>query len=111
MTKINKKYVYNLSDFVVMGSDSTYYDEVAACDKYYNTDQDLIYENFIFHIDFGENDIPSNLDQNSLLMELRDSEGQTLLGVLGIQRDAMVYSVYKNKDAKINVTASGKTKT
>ena len=101
-----QKYVYNLSDFVVMGSDSTYYDEAAACDKYYNTDQDLIYENFIFHIDFGENNIVSDLYQNSLLMELRDSEGQTLLGVLGIQRDAMVYSVYKNKDAKINVTAS-----
>lgn len=101
-----EKYVYNLSDFVVMGSDSTYYDEVAACDKYYNAEQDLIYENFIFHIDFGENNITSNLIQNSLLMELRDSEGQTLLGVLGIQRDTMVYSVYKDKDAKIKVKAT-----
>lgn len=100
------KYVYNLSDFVVMGSDSTYYDEVGACNEYYNQEQNLIYENFIFHIDFGENEIPANLIRNSLLMELRDSGNQTMLGVLGIQRDAMVYSVYKNKDAKINVTTS-----
>ncbi len=100
------KYVYNLSDFVVMGSDSSYYNEVEACKQYYNQDQDLIYENFIFHIDFSENQIEYDLDQNSLLMELRDEEDQTLLGVLGIQRDSMVYSVYTNKDAKINVTAS-----
>ena len=100
------KYVYNLADFVVMGSDTNHYDEKEACKKYYNAEQDLIYENFIFHIDFGENKINSDIDRNSLLMELRDNDEQTLIGVLGIQRDAMVYSVYKNRDAKINVTAS-----
>lgn len=100
------KYVYNLKDFVVMGSDNTYYDEAEACSNYYNKEKDLIYENFIFHIDFSENYIDSNIYANSLLMELRDSENQTLLGVLGIQRDTIVYSVYKNKDAKINVTAT-----
>lgn len=102
----NGKYVYNLSDFVVMGSDSSYYDEQAALKEYYNIEQDLIYENFIFHIDFSENYIDTDLYENSLLMELRDEDDETLIGVLGIQRDAMVYSVYKNRDAKINVTAS-----
>ena len=100
------KYVYNLSDFVVMGSDTSHYNEQEACQQYYNQEKDLIYENFIFHIDFSENQIDSDLLNNSLLMELRDEEDQTLLGVLGIQRDAMVYSVYTNKDAKINVTAA-----
>lgn len=100
------KYVYNLSDFVVMGSDTSRYNEQEACQQYYNQEKDLIYENFIFHIDFSENQIESDLLNNSLLMELRDDEDQTLLGVLGIQRDAMVYSVYTNKDAKINVTAT-----
>ena len=100
------KYVYNLSDFVVMGSDTSRYNEQEACQQYYNQEKDLIYENFILHIDFSENQIESDLLNNSLLMELRDDEDQTLLGVLGIQRDAMVYSVYTNKDAKINVTAT-----
>lgn len=101
----NNKYAYKFSDFVVMGSDSSYYNEKENSNVYYNQEQDLVYENFIFHIDFGENNIASDLYQNSLLMELQDDEGQTLLGVLGIQRDSMVYSVYKNKDAKIKVTA------
>lgn len=100
-----QKYVYNLEDFLVMGSDATYYDEQSATQTYYNNEQDLIYENFIFHIDFSENYIPTNIYNNSLLMELRDEEGQTLIGVLGIQRDTMLYSVYKDKDASINVTA------
>ena len=87
----NKKYAYKFSDFVVMGSDSSYYNEKENSNVYYNQEQDLVYENFIFHIDFGENNIASDLYQNSLLMELQDDEGQTLLGVLGIQRDSMVY--------------------
>ena len=100
------KYIYKLSDFVAMGSDSSQYDEATNCKEYYNTDQDLIYENYIFHIDFSENYIPENVTGNSLLIELRDEEEQTLVGVLGIQRDSTVYSVYKNKEAIISLSAS-----
>lgn len=102
----NNKYVYRLSDFVAMGSDSSNYDEAANCVSYYNADQDLIYENYIFHIDFSENVIPEQKIGNSLLMELRDTENQTLIGVLGIQRDSTIYSVYKDKDAIISLSAS-----
>lgn len=99
------KYVYDLSDFVVMGSDTIHYDKNYAFFEYYNAGKDLLYEKFIFHIDFEENIIESNLSNNTLLMELRNAEEQTLIGVLGIQRDALVYSVYKDKDATINVNA------
>ena len=102
------KYVYKLSDFTAMGSSdsSSKFDEASACDKYYDSEQDLIYENFIFHINFSDTNMTSDIDKNSLLMELRDSEQQTLIGVLGIQRDVIVYNVYGNKDATIQVDAT-----
>jgi hypothetical protein len=89
-----------------MGSSDEKYNETTARASYHNTDQDIVYENFIFHIDFGQTTgITTDLSNNNLLMELRDSEEQTLIGVLGIQRDSMAYSVYTNKDATIDVSA------
>ena len=100
------KYIYNLSDFIAMGSNDKIFDEQTACDTYYNTSEDLIYENFIFHVNFGDANLENNINNNSLLMELRDTENQTLIGVLGIQRDTTVYSVYNDKDATIELQAS-----
>lgn len=97
------KYIYNLSDFIAMGSNDNKFNEAEACDNYYNTDQNLIYENFIFHVNFADSTLENDIQNNSLLMELRDSENQTLVGVLGIQRDIMKYTVYNNKDATIKV--------
>ena len=98
-------YEYELSKFVAMGSTNEPYNESQACDSYYLTDQDIVYENFIFHVNFDESNIQEDLVGNSLLMELQDSSGQTLVGVLGIQRDTTKYSVYTNQDAKINISA------
>lgn len=100
------KYIYNLSDFIAMGSNDKAFDEQAASDTYYNTSENLIYENFIFHVNFGDADIENNIYNNSLLMELRNTENQTLIGVLGIQRDSTVYTVYNNKDATIKLEGS-----
>ena len=98
------KYVYNISDFIAMGSNDGNYDEKSACDNYYNKDKDLTYENFIFHVNFADSSLSNDIDQNSLLMELRDTDNQTLLGVLGIQRDTMKYTVYNNKEATIKLS-------
>ena len=98
------KYVYNISDFIAMGSNDGNYDEKSACDNYYNKDKDLTYENFIFHVNFADSSLSNDIDQNTLLMELRDTDNQTLLGVLGIQRDTMKYTVYNNKEATIKLS-------
>ena len=98
------KYVYNISDFIAMGSNDSNYDEKSACDNYYNKDKDLTYENFIFHVNFADSSLSNDIDQNTLLMELRDTDNQTLLGVLGIQRDTMKYTVYNNKEATIKLS-------
>ncbi len=101
----NNKYVYNLSDFIEMGTTNKNFNETEALNLYYNQQQDLIYEKLIFHVNFKDSNIAQDALNNSLLMELRDSDNQTLIGVLGIQRDTSKYSIYKGKDAVIDVTA------
>ena len=86
-----------------MGSSDAKFNEKEASKQYYHSEEDVIYENFIFHINFAESNLANDIQNNSLLMELRDTENETLVGVLGIQRDSMVYSVYKDKDATIKL--------
>ena len=97
---------YALYDFIAMGTNDLKFDEESATDLYYDTEQDIAYENFIFHITFSDANINQNIENHSLLMELRDTNDETLLGVLGIQRDVMLYSVYPNQDATIEVEAT-----
>lgn len=100
------RYLFNLSDFIAMGSTNQKFDETIALNKYYNQEQNLIYENYIFHIGFADSNLSQDINGNSLLIELRDRNNQTLIGVLGIQRDTIKYRVYKGQTATINVTAN-----
>lgn len=100
------KYMYNFKDFIEMGTENSKYNEVEACNLYYNTQQNLVYENFIFHIDVSEANFNENAIENSLLIELQNTDGQTLIGVLGIQRGTTKYSIYKDMQATIDVMAS-----
>ena len=103
---VNNKYIYRLSDFIEMGSSDSLFDETEAANTYYNIDKNLIYENYIFHINFADSEITNDIQDNSLLMELRDDEDETLIGVLGIQRDSIKYSVYEGKNATIELLGS-----
>ena len=102
----NGKFEYYFSDFIAMGSTNQYFDETNMLDKYYNETQDILYENYIFHIDFEESNITQDILRNTLLIELRNAEEETLIGVLGIQRNTMFYSVYANRDGVIDVNAT-----
>lgn len=101
----NGKYKYNTSEFIKMGSSNEYFDDQKSYESYYDQNQDLLYENYIFHADFSEANVTETALNNTLLMELQDDGGQTLIGVLGIERDATKYSIYKDKKSKIDVTA------
>ena len=102
----NNKDVYLLSDFIAMGTDDLKYDEKGTSnDIYYQKDNDLLYENFIFQFDFSNTNMTTDVKNNSLLMEIRDNDNQTLINVLGPQIDNMKYSIYTNKDAKIELQA------
>lgn len=102
----NKKSVYRLSDFIAMGTDDLKYDEKNISNNtYYQKDNDLLYENFIFQFDFSNTNMTTDVKNNSLLMEIRDNDNQTLINVLGPQIDSMKYSIYTNKEAKIKLQA------
>lgn len=103
---VNNKYIYNVHDFIYMGSTDRKYPESERGQQYYNQEQNLVYENFIFQVNFKDTTLNSNIIDNNILMEVRNKDKQTILGVLGIQRDVMRYSVYNNMDSKIGVSAT-----
>lgn len=99
------KYVYNLSDFLAMGSIDKLYQEQEMSKKYYDNEKDVISEKFIFQVDFSQSNIKENSTNNYLLMEMRSADNQTLIGVLNINRDTNTYGLYLNTNATINVQA------
>lgn len=103
---LNHKYIYYLSDFTAMGSSDGVYDESVANATYYDSTNDIIYENFIFHVSFADSSNVPTMQNNSLLMELQDSDNQTIVSVLGIQRDVIRYTVYNNEDASLTTTGT-----
>ena len=102
----NGKYIYEIEDFIEMGSSDNQLNEEELFNRCYKTEQDLLYENYIFHVNFDDADMSEDIVQNSLLMELRSEDNQTILGVLGIQRENIVYTVYCDKSATIQVGAT-----
>ena len=103
---LNGKYIYSLSDFIAIGSNNMEFNESEMFNNYYNEEENLVYENFIFHINFSDATLSENIIENSLLMELRNEESQTIMGVLGIQRESIVYTVFCGKSATIEVDAT-----
>lgn len=93
------KYVYNLSEFLEMGTTNRYYDETVAVSTYLDSVSDSVTERFVFHVDFKEGELSETKENNTLYLELRNSEEQTIINVLGTQRDTCKYGVYVNKDA------------
>lgn len=95
---------YNFSIFTDMGSVSadSYYDDEEKNKIYYqNGNSD---EEFIFIVDFADASIDSDVLDNSLLVELRNADNQTMISVLGIEHESMKYNLYINKDSVIGLT-------
>lgn len=103
----DQKYIYPFSDFIEMGSTEKKYNIYDTYNFYVNEDQDLVYENFICRVDFGQcaTRMENSLN-NSLLIELQDANNQTLIGVLSMQRDTTKYSIYTGVEASIEVEAT-----
>lgn len=97
---------YNFKIFTTMGSTSnnSHYDDDIMNKVYYNNNNSD--EEFIFIVDFSSAGISSDVLNNSLLVELRDDDNQTIYSVLGIEHEQMRYNLYSNRDSIINVEAS-----
>lgn len=96
---------YKLSLFKKMGSTHNIgdYNDELMNDIYYNDILQYSNEEFIFILSFEDAVITSDSLNNSLVIELRDDDEQTIVSVLGIQRLALTYNIYANKDAIIGV--------
>lgn len=99
---------YDLSRFIKMGSlspENNYKDSVHN-EIYYDEELRMVSEEFIFQVDFFDSGFDKTLLDNSLLIELRNKEGQSLTGVLGINHENMRYNLLYDRDAKLKVDAS-----
>ena len=95
---------YNLSMFTRMGSlnSTSNYDDAAKNAVYYDgTDCN---EEFIFIVDFRDTTIPDDVLEKKFLIEIRDSNNESKVSVLGMQHDQLKFSLYADKDSSINVT-------
>lgn len=98
-------YLYNLSDFVRMGSTTSEnrYNDAEANKKYYQSSTGISEEEFIFIVDYSETSITENIIGAELLLELKDEDDYTNYASLGVSHANMVYSVFANEEAKINI--------
>lgn len=105
---LNQEATYKLSNFIKMGSTSSdnNYDDATMNGIYYDSNLKYVQEEFIFIVDFKEANITSDVLNNSFLLERRSSDDQTVLAVLGIEQGNMVYDLYYNKDAIIDLAGT-----
>ncbi len=95
---------YDLSKFISMDSvstDNTYSDKVAN-KSYYHSDNKLVMEEFLFIFDFEDSNITGNQLDNSIILELRNSEDRTSISVLGIRQELMAYNLYEVTNIVLN---------
>ena len=102
---------YNLSNFVKMGSSNTnnHYDDVIKNDLYYDDSTHIAEEEFIFIVDFKESGIEEDVLGKSLLLELRSSDDEIIMSVIGVEQQQLFYNLYANKDSVIDVEATMST--
>lgn len=96
---------YNFSLFKKMGSIASIdaYDDTIKNERYYNSGNRYVSEEFIFIVDFKNTNITEDKLNQTLLVELRDGDEQTIISVLGIEQQQLLYSIYANKDAIIKL--------
>lgn len=104
----NDDITYDLSKFVRMGSSNAnnHYDDVVKNSLYYNSSTHYAEEEFIFIVDFKESGIDEDVINKSLLLELRSSDNEIILSVIGVEQQQLFYNLYANKDSIINVDAN-----
>ncbi|MBQ9853983.1 MAG: hypothetical protein IJO57_03000 [Bacilli bacterium] len=102
----HREATYKLSDFIKMGSTSpgNNYDDEIANSLYYK--EGMALEEFIFIVDFKDSGITTDILNNKLLIELKNADSQTLIGVLGIAQSEMNYNLYNKSDVSIELDAS-----
>lgn len=99
---------YYFSNFMLMGTDDgkIKYDDAKANESYYNESTNTSSEEFIFIFDFNDTTIDTSVVDKSMIIELQNSDSQTLISVLGMEASAMLFSIYPDQNAIIDINAT-----
>lgn len=95
----NSKRTFRFTDFKNMDSTQEMYDKDGS---YYNSSQDLVFEEFIVHVDFKDTTLDESLVSENFLVELRDAYDNSVTLTVNTAQYPMLFSVYDN----LNVTSS-----
>ena len=96
----NKKKVYRFTDFYCMDSKEEHY---SADGSYYNQATDLLYEEYIIHVDFEDTTLTGNLESKNMLVQLRDAYDNTVCLTVNTALYPMLFSVYNDIDVNKRV--------
>ena len=96
----NKK-VYNFTDFYCMDSTNEHY---SADGSYYNSSTDLLYEEFLLHVDFEDITLSQNLEAKNIVVQLRDAYNHTVRLTVNTALFPMLFSVYNDIDVTKSIT-------
>ena len=91
----NNKTRFRFDEFKAMDTRNEQY---GADSSYYNTSQDLIFEEFIIQVDFKDTNLSTNLTSQNILIQLADSYDNTPRLTVNTAQYPMIFSVYKDID-------------
>ena len=97
----NEKTVFRFTDFKAMDSTEEPYSSDGV---YYNNTTDLLYEEFIVHVDFEDITLSQTLEGQNLLVQLRDAFDDTPTITVNTAQYPMLFSVYNNLEANATIT-------
>ena len=96
----NKK-VFRFSDFYAMDSTDEHY---SADGTYYNSTTDLVFEEFIVHVDFEDTELEDDLESKNIFVQLRDAYNNSVRLTVNTAIYPMLFSVYNGIDVNKAVT-------
>lgn len=95
----NRK-IFAFTDFYAMDSESEHY---SADGSYYNNTLDLLYEEYIIHVDFEDTTLESTLVEKNIVVQLRDAYNHSIRLTVNTASYPMLFSVYNNLDVNATV--------
>ena len=91
---------FNFTDFTAMGSTNEKYDSDLS---YYNKDLDIVLEEYIFQVDFADITLANSLEQQTLIVQLRDIWDDSMKLTVNTDQYPMMFNLYSDKEAIKNV--------
>ncbi len=95
----NKK-VYRFTDFYCMDSEDEHY---SADGSYYNSSSDLLFEEYIIHVDFEDTTLTADLEDNNIVVQLRDAYNDSIRLTVNTAMYPMLFSVYDNLEVNASI--------